>query len=234
MSEKETNNENNNEVKVDSKSEKTSDTTPKTTSRRSFTPGSSSGERGKGGYKGRGGKVRRMQRERPKPEFDQKIISIRRVTRVMAGGRRFSFSVVMVIGDKKGRVGVGIGKAGDTSLAIQKAINNAKKNIVKLKLNDSHSINHEVATKYSTARVELRPNHGRGLVAGSAIRTVLELAGTKDVTGRVLSRSKNKLNIARATISALDPFVGARGRAVPIAPEKTDSFTAGRRHNNNK
>ena len=141
--------------------------------------------------------------ERSRPEFDQKIISIRRVTRVIAGGRRFSFSVAMVIGDKKGKVGVGIGKAGDTQLAIEKAIRDAKKGMLTVKMNEGSQIAHDVHKKYSSSEVMIMPAPGRGLVAGSSVRTVLELAGVKDVTAKLLSRSKNKLNNARATIEAL-------------------------------
>lgn len=140
---------------------------------------------------------------RVRPEFDQKIISIRRVTRVMAGGRRFSFSVAMVIGDKKGRVGVGIGKAGDTQLAIEKAVRDAKKHMITVPMDEHSRIAHDVEKKLSSSRVMIMPAPGRGLVAGSSARTVLEMAGVKDVTAKLLSRSKNKLNNARATIEAL-------------------------------
>ncbi len=141
--------------------------------------------------------------ERPRQEFDQKIISIRRVTRVMAGGRRFSFSVAMVLGDKKGRVGVGIGKAGDTQLAIEKAMRDAKKNMITVPMNKDSHIPHDVHTKYASSEVMIMPAPGRGIVAGSSVRTVLELAGVKDVTAKIFSRSKNKLNNARASIEAL-------------------------------
>ncbi len=141
--------------------------------------------------------------EKVRQEFDQKIISIRRVTRVMAGGRRFSFSVAMVIGDKKGRVGVGIGKAGDTQLAIEKAVRDAKKNMIKVSMDKEQRIAHDVHTKYASSEVMIMPAPGRGLVAGSSVRTVLELAGIKDVTAKLLSRSKNNLNNARATVQAL-------------------------------
>lgn len=141
--------------------------------------------------------------ERARPEFDQKIVSIRRVTRVMGGGRRFSFSVSMVIGDKKGKVGVGIGKAGDTQLAIEKAIRNAKKNMITVPMDQDHHIPHDVQVKYASSEVMIIPAPGRGLVAGSSVRTVLELAGVKDVTAKLLSRSKNKLNNARAAVEAL-------------------------------
>ena len=141
--------------------------------------------------------------DRARQEYDQKIISIRRVTRVMAGGRRFSFSVAMVIGNKKGKVGVGIGKAGDTQLAIEKAARSAKKNLIEVPLNKEQRIPHDAHAKYASSEVMVMPAAGRGLVAGSSVRTVLELAGVKDVTAKIFSRSKNKLNNARATVKAL-------------------------------
>ena len=109
----------------------------------------------------------------------------------------------MVIGDKKGKVGVGIGKAGDTQLAIEKAIRDAKKHMITVPLNKDSQIAHDVAIKYAASEVMVMPAKGRGLVAGSSVRTVLELAGVKDVTAKLLSRSKNKLNNARATVEAL-------------------------------
>src|SRR3989338_10045647 len=140
---------------------------------------------------------------RPKPEFDQKIIDIRRVTRVVAGGRRFSFSVAMVAGDKKGAIGLGLGKAGDTALAISKALRNATKNMVKLKLGKTMSIPHELSAKFSSSYIKLLPNKGRGIVAGSVVRDIIKLSGMKDVTGKILSNSKNKLNNAKAVLEAL-------------------------------
>ncbi len=154
----------------------------------------------------RTGGPRRPQRpgqERVKPEFDTKIIAIRRVTRVASGGRKFTFSVAVVSGDRKGKVGVGLGKAGDTSLAIDKATRNAKKNMIKVTLSPAMVIPHMVEAKYSSARVMIMPARGRGVVAGSAVRNVIEHAGIKDVCAKLLSGSKNKLNIARATVEAL-------------------------------
>ncbi len=161
--------------------------------------GDRNGDRG-GRRPRRGGSARP---ERTRPEFDQKIISIRRVTRVMAGGRRFSFSVAMVVGDKKGKVGVGIGKAGDTQLAIDKAVRDAKKQMIVVPMNKDSHIPHDVHTKYASSEVMIMPAPGRGLVAGSSVRTVLEMAGVKDVTAKIFSRSKNKLNNARAAVEAL-------------------------------
>jgi small subunit ribosomal protein S5 len=138
-----------------------------------------------------------------RPEFDQRIIDIRRVARVVAGGRRFSFSVAMVIGNRKGSVGVGLGKGGDTQLAIAKALRQAKKELVMVKLNKKGSISSETSAKYNAARVMIKPAPGRGLVAGSSVRAVLELCGIKDVSGKILSKSKNSLNNARAAVVAL-------------------------------
>lgn len=148
-------------------------------------------------------RVRKPRFEKKEQEFEQKIIDIRRLARVTAGGRRFSFGVVVLLGDKKGRVGLGIGKASDTSYAIEKAIRNAKKNLKRLKTTKEMSIPYEVKAKFNSARVMIMPNRGKGIVAGSAMRDIINLAGLKNITAKVISRSKNKLNIARATVKAL-------------------------------
>lgn len=175
---------------------------------------------GRGNDGKRGGKHSGKRGERPKPEFDQKIISIRRVTRVVAGGRRFSFSVALVTGDRNGSVGVGIGKASDTALAIEKAFRDAKQSMLTIKRTEEGSIPYDVEAKYTSSVVTLRPSKGKGLVAGSSVRTVLELGGIKDVSGKLLSRSKNKLNNARATMKALEK-VGTitRQRKVETRPQ---------------
>ena len=159
----------------------------------------------KGGERGDRG-PRKPGFNREKSEFDQKIIAIRRVTRVVSGGRRMSFSVAMVIGDRKGSVGIGTGKAVDTALAIGKALKQARKKMVTIKLTKTNSIPHDVKAKFSSSRVFLMPNAGRGVVAGSAIRDIIALAGIKNITAKVHSGSKNKLNIAKATMEALAPF----------------------------
>ncbi len=138
-----------------------------------------------------------------KPEFEQKIVDIRRVTRVTSGGRKFSFAVAVIAGDKKGKVGFGTGKGLDTAMAVDKAYRKAKSNIIKLPLTKSGSIPHEVHAKFSSARVEIRPAPGKGLVAGSSVRDVLEMAGVKDVIGKLRSGTKNRLNNARVVIKAL-------------------------------
>ncbi len=151
-------------------------------------------------------------RERVRSEFDQKILAIRRVTRVSSGGRRFTFSVALVVGDKKGRVGVATGKAGDTSLAIDKAARAAKKNAIRINTTTDMSIPHEVQAKYCSGIVKMMPAKGRGIIAGSAVRDIIILAGLKDINAKILSGSKNKLNIAQATIKALSSLKKAKGQ----------------------
>ena len=178
---------------------------------RSFGGGSRGGSRGgQGGAPRKGGPREGGRFERARPEFDSKMIQIRRVTRVVAGGRRFSFSVAMVAGNRKGSVGVGVGKAADTATAIDKAMKSAKKNMIKVRLSKEMMIPHEVSAKNSSARVMIMPAKGRGMVAGSSVRNVLELAGVKNVRAKIISGSKNKLNIARAAIDALGQLRTAR------------------------
>jgi len=110
---------------------------------------------------------------------------------------------------------LGLGKAGDTSLAINKALRNAKKNMIKLKLTKTMSIPHEISAKFSSSYVMLMPNKGRGLVAGSVLRDIVKLAGVKDITGKILSSSKNKLNNAKAVISAFSQICSKYSKPVP-------------------
>jgi len=138
-----------------------------------------------------------------KSDFEQKIINLRRVTRVVSGGRRFSFSVAIVLGDKNGSVGLGLGKATDTSIAIEKAVRDAKKKMIKPNLTETKSIPFDVSKKYGASVVMMSPSPGKGLKAGGAMRIVLDLLGAKDITGKILSRSKNHLNNAKATIESL-------------------------------
>lgn len=146
---------------------------------------------------------RRESRARVKPEFDNKLLEIRRVTRVVSGGRRFSFSASLIVGDRKGRVGIGIGKAGDTPIAIEKALRDGKKHMISIVLTKGYSIPHAVEAKYGASNVIIAPALGKGIVAGSSVRAVLELAGITAVSAKILSRSKNKINNARAAIKAL-------------------------------
>jgi len=162
--------------------------------------GSTSGPQGRGGQ--RGGS-RSEPRERVKPEFESKIIDIRRVTRVTSGGRRMNFSVAVVAGDRKGRVGVGLGKSIDTASAVEKATRDARKSLIKVPLSAQMTIPHAVEAKYASARIMIFPARGRGVVAGSSARAVIELAGIKDVCAKFISGSKNRLNNAKVAIEAL-------------------------------
>lgn len=177
-------------------------------------------ENHRGAAKGKGGaRGGRPRAPREKPEFDSKMVSIRRVTRVVSGGRRFALSVALIAGDRNGRVGLGTGKAADTQVAIEKAMKQAKKNMIHLKLTKGKSIPHDVEEKYNSSRVMLMPNGGRGLIAGSSARVILNLAGVNDVTTKFFSGTKNKLNNARATMKALEKFAYAYGEA-PVKATK--------------
>lgn len=140
---------------------------------------------------------------REKPEFDQKVLDIRRVTRVVAGGKRFRFRTTVILGDHKGRVGVGIEKGADTSESIDKAVRAAKKNLITVSMK-GNTIPYEVMGKYASAVVLLKPaGEGKGVVAGGPVRVVVSLAGIANITAKILGTTTNKLNNARATIEAL-------------------------------
>lgn len=139
-----------------------------------------------------------------KSEFNEKVLDVRRVTRVMAGGKRFRFRATVVVGDERGRVGVGVAKGLDVAQAVEKSKRQAQKNLMTIVLKDNRTIPYEVEAKYSAARVRLKPaKMGHGLIAGGAARVVLELAGVKDVSAKILGTTKNKLTNALATIEAL-------------------------------
>jgi len=144
------------------------------------------------------------QRRMEKSEYEQKLLNVARVVRVVAGGRRFRFRAVMVIGDRKGKVGVGVSKGRDVSVAVEKAVADARKNMIKVFIING-TIPHQTEAKFSSARVVLKPGiKGRGIVAGGAVRVVCDLAGVDDLSGKILGKTKNKLNNAKATIKALE------------------------------
>jgi small subunit ribosomal protein S5 len=155
--------------------------------------------RGPGGPRGPRGA-----RPQEKSEFKEKTLDMRRVTRVVAGGKRFRFRATLVLGDEKGRIGIGVAKGLDVQQAVGKAKSDAKKNMITVHLKDGRTIAHEVVAKYSAAKVLLKPaSSGHGLRAGGAVRFVLSLAGIKDATAKVLGRTPNKLTNAMATLEAL-------------------------------
>ena len=168
-------------------------------------------ERPQRGGPRRGGDNRGPKREaKPKPEFDQKIVAIRRVTRVTSGGRKFSFAVAVIAGDRKGRIGFGTGKGLDTAMAVDKAYKKAKANMIRLPLTKTGTIPHDVSAKYSSALVELRPAPGKGIVAGSSVRDVIEIAGIRDIIGKLRSGTKNPMNNAKVVIKALSTLSASK------------------------
>ncbi len=144
-----------------------------------------------------------FEQKKHKDEFDSKLLDLARVTKVTGGGKKMRFRAVVVAGDKRGRVGVGVDKGKDVAQAVEKATRLAKKNLIKIPFIEE-TIPHEIEAKYGPARVLLRPqSKGRGVVAGGVVRVICNLAGIKNISSKLLSRSRNKINIARATIKAL-------------------------------
>jgi len=150
-------------------------------------------------------KVRAMSINRD--DFEEAIVNIGRVTKVVKGGRRFRFTALVVVGDKKGTIGVGTGKAKEVPDAIKKALDDAFKSLVKVNLNGS-TINHDIEHKYNASRILLKPaSEGTGLIAGGAARPVLELAGITDIIAKSLG-SNNPNNLVEATVQALARIKG--------------------------
>jgi small subunit ribosomal protein S5 len=137
-------------------------------------------------------------------EFEQYILDIARVTRVVAGGKRLSFRATVALGSKNGhRIGVGIGKGKDVSLAIEKAVYDAKRNMIDVPVQNG-TIPFEVKAKYKAAEIILKPSKkGKGIIAGGAVRNLLKLANISDVTAKVLGKTSNAINNARATMEAI-------------------------------
>ena len=138
-----------------------------------------------------------------KDEFESSLLDLTRLAHMKAGGRRFRFRAIMIVGDRNGKVGIGAAKGKDVAQSIKKATRLAKKNVMSVPILDQ-TIPHQVEAKFGAAVVLLKPQKkGRGLVAGGTVRIICELCGIKDISSKSLSRTKNKLNVARATIEAL-------------------------------
>ena len=156
---------------------------------------------------------RRKFADKPKEEFDQRILDVARVTRVMKGGKRMSFRVCVVIGDKKGRVAVATGKGADVTLAVNKAVNKAKKNIIRVPIYNN-TIPHQIFEKFGSSKIIFKPAaEGRGVIAGGVVRVILELAGVKNVSSKILG-TNNKLNNSKCTVIALSKLRRKEDNAV--------------------
>lgn len=148
--------------------------------------------------------AREPRKKREDGDLEHRLIDLRRVARVVAGGRRFTFRATVVAGNRMGRVGIGVAKGADTALSIEKAFRQAKKSIVVIPITKTRSIPHEIEATYGSSHLLLKPaREGRGLIAGGAVRTVLAFAGIENASAKILSRSTNKLNNAKVTVEAL-------------------------------
>nr|AIM52712.1 30S ribosomal protein S5 [Ochromonas sp. CCMP1393] len=155
----------------------------------------------------RGNQNRGNRRRKPirlsKIKYEEKIVQIKRVTKVVKGGKKMTFRAIVIIGDNKRKVGVGIGRADDVNLAIDKAILNGKKNLVTVPLTLEDSVPHVIKSSYGACTIMLRPaSLGSGVIAGGSVKTVLELAGIKNISAKQFG-SNNILNNAKATVLAL-------------------------------
>ena len=172
---------------------------------------------------GRGGdRDRKPRPPKEKPEFDQFIVDLARVTRVTKGGKQMSFRACVLIGDRKGRVGYGVQKGKDVQFAVSKAVNNAQKNIITIPL-IKYTLPHRVEAKFKAAKVMLKPApRGSGIIAGSVLRNVLELAGVPNASAKMLGKSSNKIANIKAVFEALSRFkVKARVAVRPVVIAET-------------
>ena len=182
---------------------------------RSFSSDNRENRKGRGGFR----KSSRKRSDKPAEEFEQKIVDLARVTRVMAGGKRMKFRACMIIGDKKSRVGVGIAKGADVSAAIAKAVSKARKELIEVPVIDG-TIPHAVTVKLKSAKIMIKPaRQGSGIKAGGVLRIVLELAGIRDVVAKILG-TNNKVNNAKAAVLALNSFLPKSKPLSPVTKNK--------------
>jgi small subunit ribosomal protein S5 len=157
-----------------------------------------------------GKRQRRPRAEREKPEFDQQIVDLARVTRVTKGGKQLSFRATLVIGDRNGRVGYGVEKGKDVQIAVDKALKKAKKNLIQVPIK-KETLPHMSEAKFKAGKVLLKPApKGSGIIAGSVIRTVLEMAGVPNASAKMLGKTNNKITNIKATFKAIMQLDGAK------------------------
>jgi len=157
-------------------------------------------------------RFRKFGKEKPKDEFESKLLDLARISHTRAGGRKMRFRAIIITGDKKGKIGLGIAKGADVQLAIEKATRLSKKYLITVPIIQD-TIPHEVEAKVGAAHVLLKPQRkGRGLVAGGTVRVVCTLAGVKSISSKILGRTGNKINNAQATIEALKKLKYAASR----------------------
>ena len=165
-------------------------------------------------------------RQQEKSEFDSNILDLARVTRVTQGGKQMSFRALVVIGDRKGRVGFGLEKGKDVQISVDKATRQAKKNIIKVNL-VNETIPHLIYSKFKAAKVMLKPApKGSGIIAGGAVRVVLELAGVANVSSKIVGKTKNKVTIVKATFEALKGLRSAQKHVAGKSPVKATTAEA--------
>ena len=162
-----------------------------------------------------------FERDKPQDEFEQKIVDLARVTRVMAGGKRMRFRACVAIGNKKGKIGIGLAKGADVALAVTKAVAQARKELIDVSIvNDT--IPHEIYQKTGAAKILFKPaRRGKGVIAGGAVRVILELAGVSNITSKILG-TNNKVSIARCTIEALSNLKKVEKKAVVKKEDKKE------------
>ena len=157
--------------------------------------------------KGRNNRGRRGDKPMEKSEFDSNILDLARVTRVTEGGKHLSFRACVIVGDKKGRVGMGLDKGKDVQLGVEKATRQAKKNLISVPI-VKNTIPHAVYCKFKAAEVMIKPApNGSGIIAGGPVRVILELAGVPNASSKILGKTKNKIVLAEATLRALNSLL---------------------------
>ena len=164
--------------------------------------------------------------EQDTQDFNERVVAINRVTKVVKGGRHFSFSALVVTGDGKGRVGIGKGKAGEVPESINKAFRSARKALAPYHLRDNRTIPHPVTGAFGAAKVILKPaGPGTGLIAGGPVRAVLECVGVKDILSKRVG-SRNPHNVVKATLDGLARLLSHRPRDISKTPNKSDKAKA--------